>query len=183
MTYRPLLLASIAMLLSMSSCLNDDEDNKDYKEWREKNTKYVADAEALTENGAKVYTRITPPWAPDLYVLMKWHNDRSLTLKNLSPLDNSVVNIKYELESIDGDKWSDSYSSTVYGDSIYQSRPMNNIVGMWAAMTNMHVGDSVTIIMPYNTGYGSTGSGEVLPYSTLIYHVKMTGIPAYEVPK
>lgn len=172
----------VSAVLALTSCLKDD-DETDYTEWRTRNEEYITKAEALTENGKKVYEKIVPAWAPEQFVLMKWHNDRSLTEKNLMPLDNSTVNIKYALENIDGELLQDSYSMTANGDSIFQQRPSQTIVGMWAALTSMHVGDSVTMVIPASAGYGNLSSGSVLPYSTLVYHVKLVDIPAYEIPK
>lgn len=177
---RKILFAMPLLALVLTGCFDSADDNIDYSEWKRQNDEYVSRMEALTENGKKVYTKITPSWAPGNFVLVKWHNDRSLTEKNLSPLSNSLVNIKYEMEDINGNSLGDSYSSTTYGDSIYQSRPNQNIVGMWAAMTSMHVGDSVTMVIPAMSAYGNTSRGDIQPFSTLIYHVKMKSIPAYE---
>lgn len=166
---------------ALSSCLKDD--TVDYTEWEQQNTKFVADAEnEKNPDGTSKYLRIAPDWAPKAFCLVKWENDRSLTAGNLRPLSNSVVRVKYDLESIEGKRISDSYSSTTYGDSIYQTRPNSNIVGFWNCVTNMNVGDSVTCIMPYVSAYGETGSGSIKPYSTLVYHIKLVSIPAYELP-
>lgn len=164
----------------MVSCFDDEESNEvKYAEWKEKNEKYLVEAEAKKDDsGAPYYTRIAPSWAPDAYALVHWHNDRALTASNLSPMDNSTVQITYELFNIDGDRISDSFSST---DSIYTSKPNQNIVGVWSPLTHMHVGDSVTIVIPSQAGYGAISYGGILPYSTLVYNIKMKGIPAYEV--
>ena len=124
--------------------------------------------------------KVVPEWAPNDFVLIKWHNDRSLTEKNLKPLSNSTVNIKYEMEDINGKYLGDSYSMTQYGDSIYQSMPNENIIGMWVAMTSLHVGDSVTLVIPAGSAYGSASRSPIEPFSTLIYHMKMKGVPKYE---
>lgn len=176
-----LLLPLFLVLFSLTSCLNGDDDSlTEYAEWKQQNEEYVLKMELLTENGEKVYTKVTPTWATFDYVLIKWHNNRSLTQNNLVPMSTSTVNIKYEMEDIEGNSLGDSYSNTTYGDSIYQSCPNQNIVGMWAAMTSLHVGDSVTIVIPAMSAYGASGRGEIKPYSALIYHMKMKSIPAYE---
>lgn len=167
------------LTLLLAGCIDDNEVT-DYSAWKKQNEEYVSKMENLTENGQKVYTKIVPDWAPQDYVLVKWHNDRSLTEKNLRPMSNSTVNIKYEMEDVDGNSLGNSYSMTTYGDSIYQSMPNQNIVGMWIAMTSMHVGDSVTMVIPATSGYGAVATGSILPYSALIYHVKMKGVPKYE---
>lgn len=163
-----------ALLTILSSCLKGEMD--DYDAWREQNDEYVKAIDT------KVYTKVVPVWAPLNSVYIRWHNDTTLTRRNLRPLSTSTVNIKYEMENILGEKLGNSYSSTTYGDSIYQSQPNQNIIGMWAALTTMHVGDSVTMIIPYNSAYGSGAQGSVKPYSNLIYHVKMKEIVDYERP-
>ncbi len=84
------------------------------------------------------------------------------------------------MEDINGKYLGDSYSMTQYGDSIYQSMPNENIIGMWVAMTSLHVGDSVTLVIPAGSAYGSASRSPIEPFSTLIYHMKMKGVPKYE---
>lgn len=167
----------------LSSCMGDNKE-VDYTEWEQRNTAYIATQESLRKpDGSPLFTRIAPDWAPNAFCLVKWENNRALTAYNLRPLSNSVVNLKYDVDDIDGNRLSDSYSSTTYGDSIYQCRPNQNIIGFWNCVTNMQVGDSVTCVIPYVAGYGSTGNGSIKPYSTLIYHIKLVSIPAYQLPK
>ena len=71
---------------------------------------------------------------------------------------------------------------TTYGDSLYRTRVNNVITGWQIALTNMHEGDSVTVVVPYNAAYGSTGSGAIAPYSTLIFDVMLKKVQAYETP-
>lgn len=170
------------LTVMLTGCLGDDSTDaiNEYAQWKQKNEDYVARMEMLIENSEKVYTKVIPSWASSDFVLIKWHNDRSLTEKNLVPMSNSTVNIKYEMEDVDGNYLGDSYSMTTYGDSIYQSMPNQNIIGMWAAMTTLHVGDSVTLVIPAQSAYGYTSRGDIKPFSALIYHMKLVSIPKYE---
>lgn len=173
-------LALPTLMLVMSSCLNGDDDYGDYTEWRQKNIEFIDNAEKEILDGNKKYEKIVPLWDKSTFVLMRWHNNRTLTANNLSPLDNSTVNLKYMLTNIEGDTIDSSYALTTYGDSIFQCKPNEMVTGFWVAVTNMHVGDSVTAIVPYTAGYGATGSGSLLPYSTLIFQIKIKGIPGLE---
>lgn len=164
------ILGCAAALLLLPSCLESDVQN--YDEWRAQNDAY------LTSVNTSLFERYVPDWAPEHYIFMRWHNDRTLTERNLVPISTSTVKVKYEMEDINGTKLGNSYKAN--GDSIYQSRINANIVGFQAALTNMHVGDSVTVILPYNTAYGKTQNGNVKPYSDLIYHLKLVEIVAYE---
>lgn len=164
--------------LFLSSCFDDSDSlAEQYKEWRIQNEQYVKEAEE--QGGGNFYTRVTPSWAPNTFVLLHWHNDRSLTAGNLSPMDNSTTKITYELFDIEGNRLSDSFKNP---DSVYTSKPSDNIIGMWTALTHMHVGDSVTMVIPASAGYGIQSTGTIKPYSTLIYNVKLKAITAYEIP-
>ena len=45
----------------------------------------------------------------------------------------------------------------------------------------MHVGDSCTVIIPYQQAYGSTKRSDVLiPYSSLMFDVKLVNIYKYK---
>lgn len=167
-------IAALILSLGLSSCLGDDN-NEDYKEWRNANDLYMLKMENDTS-----YTRISPDWAPGVYVLMKWHNNRAETEKNLRPLYNSTCNTVFRLKLIDETVADSSYSQKTHGDSIYQTKPSSTVVGFSVALMNMHVGDSCTVIVPYSAGYGDLTQGKVKPYSTLIFDLKLKSIPAYE---
>ncbi|MDE5846117.1 MAG: FKBP-type peptidyl-prolyl cis-trans isomerase [Muribaculaceae bacterium] len=113
-------------------------------------------------------------------ILAQWHNDRSLTAGNLVPMDNSTVDIIYEGKYYNGVTFDSSFSQTTYGDSIYRCKPTDMISGFWAMLTNMHVGDSVTCVIPSSAGYGASSSS-LMPYSTLVFNIKLKSIYKYEM--
>ncbi|MDE7347259.1 MAG: FKBP-type peptidyl-prolyl cis-trans isomerase [Muribaculaceae bacterium] len=161
----------------LTSCLGGDDDKFDYTDWINQNEAYFTRMQdTIGADGKKVFEKLEPVWAPGVTVLAQWHNDRSLTASNLVPMDNSTVNIKYEGRYYNGVRFDSSYSRV---DSIYTCSPNNMVVGFWTVLTNMHVGDSVTCVIPTNAGYGASSSG-VMPYSTLIFDIKLKSIKAYE---
>lgn len=165
-------IVSVVALFILPSCLKGEMD--EYEKWRDVNDAYVR-AIDTTE-----YQKITPDWAPGNSVYMKWFNDRSLTANNLVPLVTSTVSVTYRMKNIEDKDLGSSY--TAGGDSLYTNVVNKNIVGFQIALMQMHVGDSVQVIIPYKSGYGSTLTGSVTPYSNLIYNVKLVSIPAYEKP-
>lgn len=176
-------MIAIAMAGGLSSCLGDDDNTYDYTDWINQNEAYlVRMADTIGADGKKVFEKITPLWAPGVYILAQWHNDRSLTASNLVPMDNSTVDIKYDGCYVDGTMFDNSYSRTTPADSIYRCKPSDMIVGFWTMLTSMHVGDSVTCVIPTNAGYGTTSSS-IRPYSTLVFHVKLNSIYKYEMPE
>lgn len=169
------LLAVLLAPVMLTSCLGDDDNTVDYSEWISENEAFLSKTAADPS-----FERIVPTWCPGVYILAKWHNDRSLTAANLVPMDNSTVDVTYQAEYVNGVVLDTSFNNTANGDSIYRCKPLDNIVGFWTMLTNMHVGDSVTCVIPTNAAYGATNSS-VVPYSTLVYHMKLKSIHAYEV--
>ena len=49
-------------------------------------------------------------------------------------------------------------------------------------MTTIHEGDSVTVIMPYSSAYGSSSTSSFQPYTNLIYHMKLMKVVSWEKP-
>lgn len=173
----------IVLALSMlASCSLDKDDNSGYEDWKELNDRYLSEFDQNYAEGANPYTKVSPDWAPQNSVYIRWHNDRVSTADKLQPLSNSTVDITYEMEDIDGTKLGNSFSMTANGDSIYRCKPNSNIVGMWAALVNMHEGDTVTMMIPYPSGYGDRKIGSIRPYTNLIYHVKLKKVVKYEMP-
>ncbi len=106
-----------------------------------------------------------------------------LTRNNLKPLITSTVDTKYLLRLYNGTRIDSSYtsSSATLSDSIYRSVVNQNVEGWMIAMTHMHVGDSCTVIIPYQQGYGSSKrSDDLLPYSNLVFDVKLVDIYKYK---
>lgn len=169
------LLPLVALPAFILCSCNLDGDFVSYDDWREENDRYT---EAVDVSEFPPYA---PDWAPLNTVYIKWHNDRSKTAANIVPISTSTVNVKYELEDINGKILGNSYSAST-GDSIYRTTPNSNIIGFWETVTAMHVGDSVTVIIPYQSAYGDQTRGNIKPYSNLIYRIKLKSVEDYDRP-
>ena len=168
------ILAVLAVTM-LDSCLGNNVYDE-YKDWRQKNDEWFSRQAASGQ-----YTKVTAPWDPSATVLMRWHNDRNLTKDNLMPLITSTVDVKYYLRLYDGTPVDSSYYMTSPADSIYRSMVNSNVEGWMIALTNMHVGDSCMVIIPYQQAYGSTKRSDVLiPYSSLMFDVKLVNIYKYK---
>ena len=166
----------VVMALTMlESCLGDNVYDQ-YKDWRQKNDEWMGQQKASGR-----YTVVTAPWDPSAHVLMLWHNDTMSTRGNLKPLITSTVDMKYHLSLCDGTPVDSSYYLTSPADSIYRSKVNENVEGWMIALTRMHVGDSCTVIVPYQQGYGSNKKSDILlPYSNLIFDMKLVDIYKYK---
>lgn len=167
-----ILISALFVGMALQSCLKNDVE--DYESWRQRNDEFI--------NGLNLweYEKITPNWAPFHSVYMKWHNDRELTKNNLVPMSTSTTSVTYKLYDIDSVMYDTSYRTN--GDSLYTAVVNGNVIGFQIALANMHVGDTVSLIIPYNAGYGNVWSGSLKPYTNLIYDLKLVDIPALEKP-
>ncbi|MBE6305731.1 MAG: hypothetical protein E7082_07465 [Bacteroidales bacterium] len=169
-----LLLPAIAAAFTLTGCLSDEIRNwNDYADWREANEEWYHDQLVTGQ-----YTKVTPEWNPELSILMRWFNDREKTAENLTPLYTSSVSVKYKGWLYDGTPFDSSY---VNKDSLVTLLPSSVISGWVIALEQMHVGDWVEIIIPYQAAYGSSSIGVVNPYSALRFELELRDIPTYEV--
>lgn len=176
-------LALVAVIAGLCSCSpendNDKNDNIDW-DWVNFNDNYYANAALLTDDeGKPFYEKIVPVWNEGASVLMHFYNDRALTAGNLQPYITSTVSAKYALGLADGSMLENSYANT---DSVLTTKVTSLVEGWAIALTNMHVGDSVKVVIPASQGYGAYTHGSVPAYSTLIFDIKLVDVPAYEVP-
>lgn len=164
----------------VSSCLKTDDEKiaDDYAEWRAANTAWYQEQAARTE----YYTTVVAPWDPNAQVLIHWFNDTSKTKNNLKPKFSSMVDVKYYLRLYDGTAVDSSYLSTSPADSLFRCRLSSGVIEGWAiAVPKMHIGDSCRVLVPYNVGYGISTAGDIKPFSTLQFDIKLVGIPKYEL--
>ncbi len=186
---RKLLSAIVAAALActvLPSCGTDDDDNSidlnDYKEWRARNDAWLAELQAKRNpDGTPYYTSVVPAWNPNVFVLMHFFNDRSLTAGNLVPLYTSTVDVRYVGHDCEGERFDSSTNVNQYGKLGVARFACNQVIQGWSiALENMHVGDTAEIIVPYNVAYGTSIQPKIKPYSTLRFNVRLEDIYKYE---
>lgn len=162
-----------------SSCTDGNDNWDDFEEWRQNNEKWLAEQAARSDGSGKAYyRRIVPAWNPGVYILMHTFNDQAATEGNLVPLMSSTVAVKYKGMFYNDVPFDSSYTNV---DSLYTTKLTSVIDGWQIALQNMHVGDSVEVLLPYQVAYGSSGSQAIAPYSALKFHIKLVDIPAYQI--
>lgn len=167
--------------VTLSSCGDDGNTWSDYEEWRNTNNNwYLSQKERKNPDGTPYFKELSPSWYKNSGVLIHYFNDRKKTEGNLSPMLTSRVSVKYK-GSLYNDIVFDS-TATNTADSVRTFALSGTIIGWQVALTDMRVGDSCEVVLPYTVGYGANGSTSISPYSTLKFGIKLTDIPAYEIP-
>lgn len=173
-----ILSAIIGLTMFVTAC-GDDDNTTDYSAWILANQQWYDSLETAKVGGVNFYTPVVPAWYKNSGVLIHYYNNRALTAGNLRPLITSTVKVKYKGELYNGAPFDSSYTET---DSCRVFTIGSGLINGWqVALTDMHVGDSADIIIPYYQAYGVNGSGSIPPYSNLKFSIKLVDITAYEI--
>ncbi|MGM9804437.1 MAG: FKBP-type peptidyl-prolyl cis-trans isomerase [Muribaculaceae bacterium] len=173
----------MVMLLSigLTSCF-DETTWEEYEDWRnEQNDWLNQELKKTDENGKPFYEAVPASFDRNSIVYMHFYNDRDKYADNLVPLYTSTVDVKYHGRFYNDEPFDSSYTSTSPADSVARFG-VNSVISGWSiALMNMHVGDSVKVIIPYNVAYGEGGYGsKIPPYTLLVFQLKLTDIYKYE---
>lgn len=177
------LLAVTLTVPFMPGCnSDDDEDLNKYKAWKEQNETWLAEMQAKKNpDGTPYYQTVVPGWNPSAFILMHYFNDRSETAGNLSPLYTSSVDVRYIGYNCEGEPFDSSTVNVVDGKLGINRFLVNQVIQGWSiALMDMHVGDTAEIIVPSEIGYGAAFYGNILPYSTLRFNIRLEDIHRYE---
>ena len=166
-------LLYILVSVLMISCLKDS-DSEDYSSWKEANEAYFNTMKDSInpETGKPLFTQVHSLAYPQYYVLYRVLSEGPAT-DTIKPLYTSTVNVDYSLYLYnDEDAQQESNITGVVGTGF--------IAGWTWALMQMTVGDEAEVIIPWQLAYGATGQNSILPYTTLIYKMKLVKIPYYE---
>ena len=144
--------------LTFQSCSSNEET---YAEWRTENEAYI---EGIRNN-------------PNYFEVSIKGGPGSVYCKEIKPSDNktetyplytSQVEVRYKGTLING---------TVFDDARTTFSVNGVVQGFAVALQNMQKGDKWEVNIPWQLGYGTTGSGStILPYSVLIFEVELISI-------
>lgn len=184
----PYIILALIALLVTAAC-NADKDNENakvwskYEDWRNTNNSFFASQrDSLDADGHPYYQVLFPSWNPAAEILIHYYNDRALTRDNLQPMLTSTCDVIYYARLCNGTPADSSYAQTKYGRAIARFSPQNTIQGFAIALMDMHVGDSVQIVIPYTLAYGASTQQSFPPFSTLVMNMSLKDIPFYEIP-
>ena len=163
------LLLTPLFFCTFQSC-STKNDNSD-TEWKTENEAHI---KKIQNNPG--YKEITVPQGPgSVYVLKGTESG-----KGEFPLYTSTVNVRYKGSLIDGTVFDDASDRTV-------ALSVSGVVAGFAiALQNMRVGDKWEVHIPWQLGYGSSGSSStssssvsIPAYSALIFEIELVEITQY----
>jgi len=181
------ILGIAAIATSFASCNADDDTStsiEEYQAWYDTNVAWLnSELTKTNPDNTPFYEPVTPTWAVGQKIYMHWFNDRSETAGNLRPYKTSYVSTYYKGYLCNGSLFDESEGKAQNKEDkdLFTGQVAQFISGWQIALQNMHVGDTVQILVPYDLAYGQSGSGSIQPYSALRFNMRLVDIPYYEV--
>lgn len=183
-----LLWAALTIPCLFTAC-DETSEESEYANWRERNQRFVDSIAAVAEENAdgnwRIYKSYTLPadnpndlaMVKDVNNYVYCHIEENGT-GTTSPIYTDSIRASYRVWLINDALIDQSFRGEFNPAISVPSKfaMSGTIVGWTTAMQQMRVGDSWTIYIPYQLGYGTRESGDVPGYSTLKYWVHLTGI-------
>lgn len=171
----PAALLVLAAAPFVTGCADDAKTTwEEYADWRKANDEWINQQLALTDaDGKPLFTTYTPTYAPSSTIHYRFIGEQHPD--SLQPYYTSTATVNYSVYLYDGTLIDSAanFTSALNSESL--------IAGWPIAIQQMHVGDSIESILPYNVAYGSTGANGINPYSALRFNIRLVDIPAYEI--
>lgn len=183
-----LLWAALITSCLFSACDETSEVNE-YADWRNRNQRFVDSIAAVAEENAdgnwRIYKSYTlPPDNPnDLTVVKDVNNYVYCHIEEngtgtTSPIYTDSIRASYRVWLINDvlidQSFRGEFNSAISVPSKFAMS--STIIGWATALQQMRTGDSWTIYIPYELGYGEKQSGDVPGYSALKYWVNLAGV-------
>ena len=169
------------LLPLLISCSESDGTEEEFVDWRSKNEAYFEQQYALHSGSG-----IVRKWSLDETSSGVQHTDCILVdvleegRGETSPLYTDSVEVHYigkllpSTSYAGGYVFDKSYSTYDPEVSVPKTFVVNALIsGFSTALQHMHRGDHWRVTVPYQLGYGASGSGSIPGYSTLIFEIRL----------
>ena len=177
-----ILLLSL-LLLSYTSCSEDDSTTDEFANWQERNDATIDQWAASGMRKIRVFTQddtTTGKSSDYIYVQVLESGDGTE-----SPLYTDTVRVAYRGRLIPTTNYADGFvfDETYLGDFSWHTAGMSTMAiggsssalvsGFATALMNMHKGDRWLVHIPYQLGYNAASQGSVTAYSDLIFDIAL----------
>ena len=173
-----ILLLSL-LLLSYTSCSEDDSATDEYANWQERNEAVTTQWAASGMKKIRVYTQNETPAGKSSDYIYVEELERGNGTE--SPLFTDTVYVAYRGRFIPTTDHPDGYvfDQTFINDFTWQTANASKgqtagfVTGFTTALMNMHVGDRWRVHIPYQLGYGAAGQKTIRGYTNLVFEIAL----------
>ena len=168
------ILSLCFFLMLMTSC-NKDDSAAAMDDWKSENVAYFGGM--ASTDGYILYTIPETSGGGSYYYTVLFAGDQNST----SPVDNDRVTISYRGTMINGNVFTQTYTSvamptdsTATPETVYVNQ---QVKGFADNLKQMKTGEIRMFVLPQELGYGSAGlTNSVSPYSTTIWLVQLVKV-------
>jgi FKBP-type peptidyl-prolyl cis-trans isomerase FklB len=163
----------------VSSCTKDETEEGEFDNWQKKN-EAVIDQWAANSSYQKILTFSKDNTTPNItnadYIYVEVLETGSGTE---TPLFTDTCRVAYRGHYIPTKSYADGYvfDQTYLGDFDWTTAGTYSgqswVEGFSTALQHMHVGDRWRIRVPYQLGYGASGSTSITGYTNLVFEVAL----------
>ncbi len=181
-----ILILALLSPLMITSCSEDDNTVEEFPDWRNRNEAYFNDIYERARDNAdgswKLFLNYslqdTIPTSNDDYIAVQVLEEGT---GSGCPMYTDSVLVNYRGRLIPSTSYADGYVFDQSYDGEYNPETAvpaqfyvgGLIDGFTTALQHMHIGDVWRVYIPYNLGYGETGSSSIPGYSTLIFDIAL----------
>ena len=180
------LLAVLLMPLALVSCSEDDNTVEEFPNWMEANTDSISRLYDEAGQYADGSWKIIRNYSLEGTIASNYTN--SIVVKVLKegtgsgyPMFSDSVKVNYRGRLMASTSYPEGYvfDQSYEGDYNFATAlPAKLYVGgmidgVATALMNMRIGDRWEIYIPYQLGYGATGSSSIPAYSTLVFDMEL----------
>lgn len=184
--YLAILLFALLVPLALTSCSEEDNTVEEFPDWENTNNAYFTSlydyASGVTDGSWKVIKNFS------LNDNIEGNATNSIVVEVLEagtgsgcPMYTDSVLVSYRGRLLPSTSYADGYVfSETYEDDYNAAtagRTALNVAdlvdGFTTALQYMHIGDYWRVYIPYQLGYGSTGSDNIPGYSTLVFDIAL----------
>lgn len=170
----------------ITSCSEDDNTVEEFPDWQNRNEAYFNSIYERARDNADGSWKLILNYS--LQDTIPTSNDDYIAVQVLEegtgsgcPMYTDSVLVNYRGRLIPSTSYADGYVFDQSYDGEYNpetAMPAQFYVGglidgFTTALQHMHIGDVWRVYIPYNLGYGETGSSSIPGYSTLIFDIAL----------
>jgi len=163
------------MLLSFTSCSETSEISQ-YDNWQPRNQAFLDSLQSVIDSKSNPNLFVITPMSSSKVKIYAEKVDGYVGEGNF-PLDTDTAQVYYRGKLINGEVFDDNFegeSPDPNFDVPYKTAVGSGVITGWTEVLRlMKKGERWKVYIPYQLAYGTSGSGSILGYSTLIFDINL----------
>lgn len=188
-----LVVFSAFICLSFAACSEEDKEENEFEDWQKRNEAFFSEQYSKASGNMGSSWRVITSWsfAPDYTAKMTDNivvNILEEGTGSQCPIYTDSVLISYRGSLMptknypEGIVFDETYSDEFHWQTAkpVKMRVKDLVDGFTTALMHMHIGDRWRVYIPYELGYGTSTSGSIPAYSTLVFDIALNAYCGFQ---